>query len=561
MAKLRTPSYDKVGPILVRITAVMLRSAVYLLMWIIIACPLAVTSLCSDGTKLDQISDTQTLPNHTSGEFSGNTPIRGAASCAAATCHGGPLPGNASPVAPRGSEYSLWLSRDPHSRSWRTLCSNESLVILEKLRIIRSGKLADIAGFQNCLACHNTTGLGTATVMSAAANNATRENTLRPEISEGVGCEACHGPAESWYHEHFRPSFRSSAASSAITGNHTEFPGNRVDGFVDLKSILKRAQRCASCHVGDADRDMNHDLIAAGHPILNFEFASYHEALPKHWREKTDTARDRRAKLWLAGQFAMAQAELNLTLARAEQSHAASVWPELSVFQCSDCHQALTSAITKPMPNANTSLFDSTSLLGTLAKDPPRTAVQLRDSGNLNPRRWNLAGMESIFQAAPGRDAEELREQLASLENKLVTYGLRPDRTSRTTIATRTRSLAENLLNLESQFSESITHWDRARQANVASGLLRSDNLIRDWEFACRAYSAAWAVDISFSADVAHTTTANESLLILREGLIFPIGTQSSLFPRRDSRRQPLDINHWKKAAEACAEELEKLQL
>ena len=30
---------------------------------------------------------------------------------------------------------------------------------------------------------------------------------------------------------------------------------------------------------------MNHDLVAAGHPRLNFEYASYLAAYPKHWKE------------------------------------------------------------------------------------------------------------------------------------------------------------------------------------------------------------------------------------------------------------------------------------
>ena len=49
-------------------------------------------------------------------------------------------------------------------------------------------------------------------------------------------------------------------------------------GMIDTKNLLVRAPTCASCHVGSADQDMNHDMIAAGHPPLRFEQASY-EAL------------------------------------------------------------------------------------------------------------------------------------------------------------------------------------------------------------------------------------------------------------------------------------------
>ena len=45
--------------------------------------------------------------------------IRGAASCATSSCHGGPRAGVSSADAPRGSEYPLWLESDPHAQSWK----------------------------------------------------------------------------------------------------------------------------------------------------------------------------------------------------------------------------------------------------------------------------------------------------------------------------------------------------------------------------------------------------------------------------------------------------------
>ncbi len=37
--------------------------------------------------------------------------------------------------------------------------------------------------------------------------------------------------------------------------------------------------------------EVDHDLIAAGHPALRFEFATYFANLPPHW----DVARDKKA--------------------------------------------------------------------------------------------------------------------------------------------------------------------------------------------------------------------------------------------------------------------------
>ena len=49
--------------------------------------------------------------------------IRGAASCATSSCHGGPKAGVLSADAPQGSEYPLWFERDPHAHSWKTISS------------------------------------------------------------------------------------------------------------------------------------------------------------------------------------------------------------------------------------------------------------------------------------------------------------------------------------------------------------------------------------------------------------------------------------------------------
>src|SRR6476660_5000791 len=103
--------------------------------------------------------------------------------------------------------------------------------------------------------------------------------------SEGVGCEACHGNASSWYGPHTGDTW-SAANRPALYQTH---------GMHKLYDVGERALVCAGCHVGaPADekrgypvpRDMNHDMIAAGHPRLNFDFADYQRRLPPHWQEK-----------------------------------------------------------------------------------------------------------------------------------------------------------------------------------------------------------------------------------------------------------------------------------
>ena len=99
------------------------------------------------------------------------------------------------------------------------------------------------------------------------------------------------------------------------------------------------------CHVGDGSREVNHDLIAAGHPRLKFEYAAYYANYPRHWteQEKKERALDpaREARNWLQGQTATAKAALELLAVRAENKGAP--WPEFAEHDCTACHHGLTS--------------------------------------------------------------------------------------------------------------------------------------------------------------------------------------------------------------------------
>ena len=176
----------------------------------------------------------------------------------------------ANPHAVRGEEYNLWLRNDPHARSLQTLGSEASRAMLQHLGILQNDQIIDAVGYANCLACHGSIPDGpTVPQASALAQSAASVDT--------IGCAACHGPAESWINQHYqRPS-----------GCEPE----GWEGRIPLHDLFVQARVCASCHVGDRLRDMNHDLIAAGHPPLRYEFATYQLRLPKHWRD--ERSRDR----------------------------------------------------------------------------------------------------------------------------------------------------------------------------------------------------------------------------------------------------------------------------
>lgn len=261
-----------------------------------------------------------------------------ATSCSASACHGGPRPGIVQPSAAGQSAYGLWLERDPHARSWQTICGPKSVAMMNRLGILRDDQIVNQAGFDNCMACHNIhrsesvepTSTNDPVTLSVAAKRGRQQSTefRFPRHTEGVGCAGCHGPAEKWINEHYLASWQPDAAI--------------LRGFVPNDDLLTRARMCASCHVGDHDRDMNHDIIAAGHPALRFEMASHHSRLPKHWRD--DQAGDLagfEAKLWAAGAVASADAWLALQQGRAGGTTAVSTWPEFAANDCSSCHQSL----------------------------------------------------------------------------------------------------------------------------------------------------------------------------------------------------------------------------
>jgi hypothetical protein len=238
---------------------------------------------------------------------------QGAASCAAAACHNGN-----GPRGSRGSEYTTWMAHDPHARAHTVLTEPRSYAILKDYR--RSSAAPEARPDQDalCLSCHVLPGL-------AALNRDERFSA-----ADGVGCEACHGPAEKWLAPHHRDDWArlSPAEKQAL-------------GMADTRDVLARAELCVGCHVGRGDADVNHALIEAGHPRLRFEYAAYLAHYPQHWRLADDRARypDFEARAWEVGQLVSVAAALELLGARATRP--GGPWPEFAEYACASCHHEL----------------------------------------------------------------------------------------------------------------------------------------------------------------------------------------------------------------------------
>jgi hypothetical protein len=87
--------------------------------------------------------------------------------------------------------------------------------------------------------------------------------------------------------------------------------------------------------VGDEQRNVDHELIAAGHPDLVFELDTYSALLPPHWRDPKGKWLG--AQAWSIGQ-AVTMRELAERLTRRAQQAAAPGWPEFAEFDCFACH-------------------------------------------------------------------------------------------------------------------------------------------------------------------------------------------------------------------------------
>ena len=247
--------------------------------------------------------------------------IVGSASCAAASCHGGGR-------RIEGLHYAaslIWAGRDPHASAWDVLNTTRSRNMLELLGAGQGSAPPAATQDARCLNCHATVEQPlTGTVVSDYLHH------------DGVGCEACHGAARDWIGPHVTAAWKRLPAAQKLSL-----------GYVDLASSLtQRANRCAECHVGGVGRDVNHDLIAAGHPRLDYEFSTFHTNYPRHWQPRASTSglpdpEDSPTfplDAWQAGQFAAAEACLKLLEDRTAEGRP---WPELAEYSCFSCHHNL----------------------------------------------------------------------------------------------------------------------------------------------------------------------------------------------------------------------------
>ena len=228
----------------------------------------------------------------------------GPGSCSSPSCHGG--------VQARGetsvlqNEYSTWVVRDKHAHSFINLTNPVGL------RMAKIMGLPKPDAAPRCLACH---------ALDVPVDM--RARTF--DLTDGVGCENCHGPASAWLGPH--------------TTRDWKYEKSLDLGMYNTRNLVKRSEKCLTCHLGTAVKFVDHELIAAGHPDLYFELDSFMSVMPPHWK---DVDKDP----WLGVRsLGVGQAvQLREQLKRIARESQGGIWPEYAELDCFACHHSLTAA-------------------------------------------------------------------------------------------------------------------------------------------------------------------------------------------------------------------------
>mgnify|MGYP001796569543 CR=1 FL=1 len=236
----------------------------------------------------------------------------GVATCAGSTCHGR-AEGNGAVV--RQDEISTWQSPSSqsgaHSRAYAVLAGRRGQQIADSLGLGPATQAAD------CLGCHAT----------FAPKS---QRGPRFSLSDGVGCESCHGPAENWLASHYaRPATHAS---------------NVADGLIPLDNPQVRANNCLDCHYGSKNRGqfVTHAMMAAGHPRVSFELDLF-GALQQH-HDEDDDYRSRKGRMNSVRFWAVGQAEAvrrSTSLFTDTEYGMEGAFPQFYFYDCHSCHRQI----------------------------------------------------------------------------------------------------------------------------------------------------------------------------------------------------------------------------
>jgi hypothetical protein len=245
----------------------------------------------------------------------------GVTSCAGSTCHGAAEPFANSPVLQ--NEYVTWQKYDPHAKAYTVLLEPRSKRIAANLNLSQPAHEA-----RECLVCHST-------FVPEELRGA------RFQLSDGVGCESCHGGSERYLGPH---------ASGRVSHQ-----ANIDAGLTATEDPVVRAEMCLDCHFGnpdDPDQFVTHEIMGAGHPRMNFELDTFTAVQPAHYAMDADYYERKDVvdgvRTWAIGQALMI--ERRMTMLANPETGRQGMFPELVFFDCHACHEPMSQVDWVPRP-------------------------------------------------------------------------------------------------------------------------------------------------------------------------------------------------------------------
>lgn len=244
----------------------------------------------------------------------GGSTFEGVASCAGSTCHGR-AQGNGAVV--RQDEIATWQEPSSpsgaHARAYAVLGGRRGQQIAASLG------LGNAQSAPACLGCH-------------ATYAPVGQRGGRFTLSDGVGCESCHGASGNrWLAQHY-----------AMPATHGS---NVAAGLTALDIPKVRAGVCLDCHYGSAKpgQFVTHAMMAAGHPRISFELDLF-SALQQHHNIDADYTARKRApnplRFWAVGQAEAVRRSSSL-FSQPKFAYEGA-FPQFTFYDCHSCHRTIT---------------------------------------------------------------------------------------------------------------------------------------------------------------------------------------------------------------------------
>jgi hypothetical protein len=335
----------------------------------------------------------------------GNYKYTGAASCAASNCHGSTKP---KADFPKLNENVVWFQKDKHAKAYATLTNEKLKSGVSPAKIAQNLKIAKATESSKCLVCH-------------AVDVKPELRGPKFDISEGVHCDGCHGPAEKWLEPHAEKGW-------------THEQSVKV-GMYDTKNFLLRAEKCVSCHL-----QIDHEMVAAGHPdLLAFELDTFSATMPPHWRDKGTWAG---TKAWATGQvISLREAAKQLGDRAAGNASGALLTDALGKVQghgtvvrvllgvagadAQKSVEADIAALTDAVGKGDKAKISATAknLVGTLNAQAPKVAAREFDQVSTKKIMTDIAGSADAIGAVGVRGAEQAA---MALDRLYSTYSKAP---------------------------------------------------------------------------------------------------------------------------------------